>query len=192
MIILTGPSASGKTATCLYLQKHYGIKKVITHTTRPMREGEKNDVDYHFVSVPEFERLKKENYFIETVTFNGNFYGTSRPEVRIDKCMAVEFNGAKTYSALHDPRTVIFYMKLSEQLRLARMTKRGDDPEKIKSRLQNDRDAFEVDDTITRIVDCTVDTEQYDLPKAAKYVYDTYIAILKKRGIEFPPVEEAK
>ena len=45
MIVITGPSASGKTATCYYLQENYGIKKVITHTTRPMRAGEKNDVD---------------------------------------------------------------------------------------------------------------------------------------------------
>ena len=49
MIILAGPSASGKTATCLYLQEHYGIKKVVTHTTRSKREGEEEGVDYHFV-----------------------------------------------------------------------------------------------------------------------------------------------
>ena len=72
MIILTGPSASGKTATCLYLQDHYGIKKVITHTTRPMRHGEVNDVDYHFVSKEEFQRMIDNDEFVEHVTFNGN------------------------------------------------------------------------------------------------------------------------
>ena len=64
MIILTGPSASGKTATCLYLQDHYGIKKVITHTTRPMRHGEVNDVDYHFVSKEEFQRMIDNDEFV--------------------------------------------------------------------------------------------------------------------------------
>ncbi|MBS7384058.1 MAG: guanylate kinase, partial [Bacilli bacterium] len=53
MIVITGPSASGKTATCLYLQEHFGIRKVVTHTTRAMRVGEKNDVDYHFVTKEE-------------------------------------------------------------------------------------------------------------------------------------------
>ena len=60
MIILIGPSASGKTATCLYLQDHYGIRKVVTHTTRAMRVGEVNGVDYHFVTKDEFQKLKCE------------------------------------------------------------------------------------------------------------------------------------
>ena len=89
MIVITGPSASGKTATCYYLQENYGIKKVITHTTRQMRAGEKNDVDYHFVSEEEFQKMIENDEFVEYVFYNGNHYGTSRKEVRIDKCMAV-------------------------------------------------------------------------------------------------------
>ena len=99
MIVITGPSASGKTATCLYLQEHFGIRKVVTHTTRAMRVGEKNDVDYHFVTKEEFMRMKENDEFVETVFYNGNYYGTSRKEVRIDKCMAVELEGAKTYKS---------------------------------------------------------------------------------------------
>ena len=44
MIVLVGPSASGKTEAAKLLYSIYGIKKVITHTTRPMRIGEKDDV----------------------------------------------------------------------------------------------------------------------------------------------------
>ncbi|MFA6829656.1 MAG: AAA family ATPase [Bacilli bacterium] len=186
MIILTGPSASGKTATCLYLQANYGVKKVITHTTRQMRQGEIQDVDYHFVSKEEFAKMKEEEAFIETVTFNGNFYGTSKKEVRLDKCMAVEFNGAKTYSGLKDPHIVIFYMKANEKLRLERMQSRGDEPEKIKSRIDNDHQAFEMDNSINEIIDITVDTENHDIASAADYIYHKYIEILKSRGIDFP------
>ncbi len=188
MIILTGPSASGKTATCLYLQAHYGIKKVITHTTREMRKGEVNDVDYHFVSKEEFEKMKKNDEFIETVTFNGNFYGTSKKEVKIDKCMAVEFNGAKTYSSFHDPKIVIFYMKANEKLRLSRMYGRGDDPEKIKSRIDNDHQAFELDDSIYKIIDVEVDTEKYDIAQAADFIYHKYLEILKERNIDISSI----
>lgn len=186
MIILTGPSASGKTATCLYLQAHYGIKKVITHTTREMRKGEVNDVDYHFVTREEFQRMKDNDEFIETVCFNGNLYGTSRKEVQIDKCMAVEFNGAKTYASFHDPKIIIFYMKANEALRLKRMQSRGDDCEKIKSRIANDHSAFEMDDSIYHIIDCEVDTEKYDIKEAADFIYHKYLEILKERHIEFP------
>lgn len=185
MIILTGASASGKTATCLYLQEHYGVKKVVTHTTRPMRTGEVNDVDYHFVSKEKFEQMKENNEFIETVTFNGNFYGTSKVEVKLDKCCALEFNGAKTYHSLHDPHIVIFYMKANESLRLSRMQSRGDDPEKIKSRIENDHAAFEMDDSINQIIDYTIDTEKYDIAKAADLIYNEYVRILKERNIDF-------
>ena len=74
MILLVGASASGKTEIAKYLQAHYGIKKVITHTTRPMRSGERQDVDYHFVSKEQFDQLKKEDSFVETTHYNGNEY----------------------------------------------------------------------------------------------------------------------
>lgn len=186
MIILTGPSASGKTATCLYLQEHYGIKKVITHTTREMRAGEVNDIDYHFVSKDTFNAMKKEDAFIETVSFDDNYYGTSRKEVKIDKCLAVEFNGAKTYSSLKDPRIVIFYMKANESLRLKRMEGRGDDPKKILTRINNDHKAFDMDEDIDSVIDFTVDTEKYDIAAAADLIYHKYIEILKERNIDFP------
>jgi len=190
MIILTGPSASGKTATCLYLQSHYGIRKVITHTTRPIRKGEKNNVDYHFVTVEEFLRLKEANAFIETVQFNGNYYGTSREEVKLDRCLAVEFNGAKTYASLQDPHIVIFLLTLDKKVRLARMQGRGDDPEKIRSRIENDEKCFTLDPSISRIIDCTIDTEKLGIPEVADTVYENYLRILKERNIRFVPPEE--
>ena len=85
MIVLTGPSASGKTATCLYLQAHFGIKKVITHTTRQRRKGEVNNVDYHFVTIDEFRKRKANDEFIEKTFYNGHYYGTSSKDVQIDK-----------------------------------------------------------------------------------------------------------
>jgi guanylate kinase len=185
MIILTGPSASGKTATCLYLQAHYGIRKVITHTTRPIRIGEKDGVDYHFVSEEEFAELKKEDAFIETVFYNGYHYGTSKKEVRIDKCMAVELNGAKTYRGLNDPHNVLFYMQADEKTRHARMEERGDTPEKIQSRLTNDETAFHLDSEIKSLIDVVVNTEKMDIGQVADFIYHRYLEVLKERGIEF-------
>ncbi len=185
MILLTGPSASGKTATCFYLQSHYGIKKVVTHTTRQMRVGETNDVDYHFVSVEEFLRMKDNDEFIETVFYNGNYYGTSKKEVGIDKGLVVELEGAKTYRKLNDPKTVIFYMEADENIRKERMLGRGDEPEKVKSRLVNDKTAFELGDEFDKLVDVKVDTMSHDLEEVAGFIYKKYYEILKERGIEF-------
>ena len=185
MIILTGPSASGKTATCLYLQEHYHIKKVITHTTRVIRTGEKNGVDYYFVSIEEFLKLKEAGKFIETVFYNGNYYGTSKAEVRLDKCMAVELEGAKTYKSLNDPNIVLFYMKVDEKIRTFRMRERGDDEQKIQSRLINDRTAFALNDEMNKLIDVVVDTEHHDIVSVSKFIYDKYISILKERNIQF-------
>ncbi len=185
MIVLTGPSASGKTATCFYLQSHYGIKKVVTHTTRQMRIGEKNDVDYHFVTVEEFLRMKENSEFIETVFYNGNYYGTSKKEVGIDKGLVVELEGAKTYRNLNDPKTVIFYMEADESIRKERMLERGDDPEKVKSRLVNDKSAFDLGDDFDRLIDVKVDTVSHNVEDVAAFIYDKYRMILKERGIEF-------
>lgn len=184
MIILTGPSASGKTATCLYLQAHYGIKKVITHTTRGMRTGEKNDVDYHFVSKEEFQRMIDNDEFIEHVTFNGNSYGTSKKEVGIDKCMALEINGAMTYKSFNDPKIVLFYMNLDEETCRQRMLSRGDDPVKVESRIQNDKDSFHLTDAQKKKIDVYVDTKNHDLESASRYIYEKYLEILKARGFD--------
>lgn len=184
MIVLTGPSASGKTATCLYLQAHFGIKKVITHTTRQRRKGEVNNVDYHFVTIDEFRKRKANDEFIETTFYNGNYYGTSRKEVQIDKCRAVEGAGAKTYKSFHDPKIVLFYRLLDEQTRRERRESRGDDPEKIKSRLLNDEKSFRLDDERKQIVDVYVDTKKYDIPSVSEFIYNKYLEVLKKNGVD--------
>lgn len=185
MIVLTGPSASGKTATCLFLQSHFGIRKVVTHTTRPMRDGERDGVDYHFVTEEEFRRMEEEGLFVETVFYNGYHYGTSKKEVRIDKCLAVEFSGAKVYKGLKDPRIVLFFLKADERKRRERMSERGDAPEKILSRLENDRQVFQLDAQIEDLIDGVVDTESHSLEEVSQIVYRRYLEILKERKISF-------
>lgn len=185
MIVITGPSASGKTATCLYLQEHFGIRKVVTHTTRAMRVGEKNDVDYHFVTKEEFMRMKENDEFVETVFYNGNYYGTSRKEVRIDKCMAVELEGAKTYKSFGDPKIVLFFMNLDEETCRQRMLQRGDDPVKVEARIQNDKGSFFLTDEMVKMIDINVDTKKHDLASVSQFIYQKYLEILKQRGIDF-------
>lgn len=185
MIILTGPSASGKTDTCKYLQSHYGIRKVITHTTRPMRVNEKQDVDYHFVTDEVFDQMVKNGEFIEHIHFNGHQYGTSKKEVRIDKCMAVELQGAKTYTSFHDPKIVLFFLALDEDTCRQRMLSRGDDPEKVASRIKNDEAAFVLTPEMKKSIDFMVDTKVHTLPEVADIVYHKYLEILKQRGIDY-------
>ena len=67
MLVLVGPSASGKSAIVKCLTKKYGLDKFVTCTTRKIRVGEVNNVDYHFLTLEEFSNLYNDNEFIETV-----------------------------------------------------------------------------------------------------------------------------
>ena len=90
MIVITGASATGKTETARVLSTLFNIKKVVTHTTRPMRKGETDGVDYHFVSKEEFLKLKDEDYFVETTTYNNNYYGKKSAMIKFSSLKLLE------------------------------------------------------------------------------------------------------
>lgn len=80
IITLTGPSCAGKsTLENRLAQLHFS--KAVSTTTRPMREGEVDGRDYHFISREGFDRQLKEGRFVEHVEFGGNHYGLSVEEV---------------------------------------------------------------------------------------------------------------
>ena len=97
MLLLIGASASGKTETAKYLMEHFNIKKIITCTTRAPRANEVNDVDYHFLSVEEFQRRKDAGLFLETANYAGNWYGTLKADVGENKVACVDPIGAHSY-----------------------------------------------------------------------------------------------
>ena len=81
MLILIGPSASGKTEIVKILIKNYSMEKLVTYTSRPMRVGEIKDKDYHFIEKNDFEERIKNNFFFEHVEYNGNYYGTAKEDL---------------------------------------------------------------------------------------------------------------
>ena len=83
LLVVSGPSGSGKTSLCKALcVKNSGFTLSISTTTRDMREGEANGVDYHFVSREEFLEDIENGFFIEWAEVHGNFYGTSKKSSR--------------------------------------------------------------------------------------------------------------
>ncbi len=76
--VVAAPSGTGKTTVCrLALERDSNLRFSVSHTTRAPREGEQNGVDYHFVSLEEFNDLISRQRFVEYAEFNGSFYGTS-------------------------------------------------------------------------------------------------------------------
>ncbi len=177
MIILVGASASGKTEVAKLLKSNYGIKKVITHTTRAIRINEVADVDYHFVSKEEFLKLEKDDAFVETTFYNGNYYGSSKKEIADNKVLIVDPAGLEAYLKLKDKRIVTFYLDANEDTRFKRMLQRGDKKELAEGRIINDHEKFTAD--LKTKVNFVIDSEHNDLETITKEVYDLYTNYLK-------------
>jgi len=94
MIVLSSPSGAGKTTLVKMLSKIDNYKISISHTTRQPRPGEVPNKDYFFVNENEFNRLIKNEEFLEYAKVFNNFYGTTRTPVidKLNKEMNVLFD----------------------------------------------------------------------------------------------------
>ncbi len=174
MIILIGASASGKTEIAKELKKSFGIVKAITTTTRPIRKGEIDGVDYFFIDKERFIELKEQDHFIETTLYNGNYYGCGKDQISDDKVIIVDPEGLKSFISLNEDNIVSFYTKADEDVRIKRMTGRGDDPLVIDQRIKNDITSFS-SKNIGK-VDHIIDTNKKSVESLAKDIYRKYIA----------------
>ena len=94
MIVLSSPSGAGKTTLVKMLSKIDNYEISVSHTTRQPRASELANRDYYFVDENEFERLIKNEEFLEYAKVFNNFYGTTRTPVidRLNKGKNVLFD----------------------------------------------------------------------------------------------------
>lgn len=142
--IICGYSGSGKNTVMSELTHFFNVKKIITCTTRPIREGEVDGVDYIFLPQKKFTRYKKEKKFFETVDYNASFgqvsYGTLYKDLRGIKYIIANPAGIKAFK---DIPHVTFFLDVPEDVLVSRLEKRGDTPEEISRRLAKDKEDFE-------------------------------------------------
>lgn len=186
MIVLTGPSATGKTDTAKYLMEHYGLKKVVTCTSRKPRVGEVDGVDYHFLTREQFEEGIKNGEFLETAEYNGNMYGTRKKDVGEDMVSCVEPNGAHSYRKALGDSMFCCFLDATEQTRLERMIAiRKDGEAAARERILKDREVYANDGKSAKeVADAVVDTDGMDIAREADAVWKAYQEWKKnKRGI---------
>ena len=118
------------------------IKASISHTTRPMRPGEKEGINYHFVSEEIFLSLINKEAFLEHAQVFNHFYGTSKEWVEktlsegVDVILEIDWQGAEQIRDLIPESKSIFILPPSLEALEERLIKRGqDDPIVIKRRL---------------------------------------------------------
>lgn len=116
----------------------------ISATTRPARAGERNGVDYHFISVAEFAAMRDRGDFLESAAVYGNYYGTPRPPVEAalsagrDVLCELDIQGAQAIKRARPDAILIFVEPPSLDDLVLRLRGRGtDDPDALTKRMRS-------------------------------------------------------
>lgn len=143
LFVISAPSGAGKTSLVsemLRQDEQLGVS--VSHTTRAMREGEQDGVNYHFVSRGEFEAMIGRGEFLEHADVFGNYYGTSQIWVRDtlargqDVILEIDWQGAEQVRRLLPECVSMFIVPPSAEVLRQRLVGRGTDaPEVVERRL---------------------------------------------------------
>lgn len=158
---IMGKSASGKD-TLLRNLLDTGYSSIIPYTTRPMRDGEKEGVTYHFVSENDFLEKIKSEFFAEHRSYETAHglwrYGTAKRDCHSEKVVISTLDGVRKLRENGMSVTAI-YLDCCDDVRLARSNSRKDDLAEQKRRLQADNDDYPAN-LVHMIADYVVDSSR--------------------------------
>ena len=144
LFVISSPSGGGKTSLINKLfedSRSANFEKSISHTSRQKRQGDLEGKDYYFISEKDFkDKIEKEEY-VEYATVFGNFYGTSKEEIKTkynnsNLVLELDWQGAYAVKELFDDARLIFLVPPSLNDLKQRLIKRNlDSSESIENRL---------------------------------------------------------
>ena len=139
MFIMSSPSGAGKTTISrMLLEADTAIRLSVSATTRPMRPGEVDGKDYHFVTHAEFDRMVENEEFLEWAHVFGNSYGTPKAQVKAglregqDYLFDIDWQGTQQlYQKLERDVVRVFLLPPSIDELRRRLTGRGTDSAEV-------------------------------------------------------------
>lgn len=148
LYIVAAPSGGGKTSLVRHLVTTLDdIAISISHTTREIRPGESDGIDYFFVDEAQFINMVNDNAFIEHARVFNNLYGTSAAEINarlkkgIDVVLDIDWQGAEQIRRMFPHAVSIFIIPPSlEELKKRLMNRRQDKDEVISGRMVKAQD----------------------------------------------------
>jgi guanylate kinase len=141
IIVVVGPTNSGKTKF-IKICTSYGIKRVVTNTTRQMRKGEKQGVDYYFRTLKNFKKKEKNGDFVETSEVYGTWFGTEYSELEDFCVVALDPKGLKKFKSEFGDDIFSIFLDVDEKTRIERARKRGDNLKNVSKRILEERETF--------------------------------------------------
>lgn len=136
LIVLSGPSGSGKDTVLSELRgRNLNMKQSISVTTREMRKGEVDGVDYYFTDVETFEKNIEDGYFLEYVKYGDNYYGTPKQKVQelinqgYNVFLKIEVEGAGNVRKVFPQAVSVFIIPPSIEALEERLRGRGTESE---------------------------------------------------------------
>lgn len=178
MLIILGKTASGKDAIVNKLIEEYGYEKIITYTTRPMRNNEIQEHTYHFISDVDFKQRISDNFFAEYKFYNTQngiwYYGSSVGDYKKSKDKSVIIltpEGLKKILDLKIPFRSIYIYANNKTIK-NRLMKRGDNKEEADRRLKQDNLDFKgIEYIVDKIIyNNETDTIEDVVPKIVNFV----------------------
>ncbi len=144
LIVVSGPSGAGKDSVCnLVKEKNNNMWISISCTSREIRKGEEDGINYFYLTKEEFENKIKNNDFLEYAIYNNNYYGTPLYKIEenlnkgIDVVLVIEVQGALKVKKIYPDAIFIFILPPSMEELKNRLIKRGtESTEKILERFK--------------------------------------------------------
>ena len=192
MIILSSPSGAGKTTLVKKLSKEKKYKISVSHTTREPRINEVNGADYFFISKEDFNKMIKDNAFLEYAEVFDNLYGSTKDQVFQDLengynvLFDIDWQGTEQIKnqTLNYKLVTFFILPPSREVLHQRLISRGESNEKIiKMRMkQFDKDILhwkdydfvvvneDLDKCYKEIIEYLEDKLKYNKSKIEKHI----------------------
>jgi guanylate kinase len=160
VFVITGPSGVGKgTLIRGLLERVPELRLSVSATTRSPRPGERDGIDYHFLTPEEFERRVQAGDFVEHAEYSGSRYGTLRSELErrlregVPIVLEIEVQGARQVRQAMPEAIAVFIAPPSPEALRARLVGRGtDSAEQVEARMRTAQRELEAQPEFAHVV----------------------------------------